>query len=155
MRSGRSSGAARRTLADLSRAIADAVPRTAVENDARTHLQGSVQHLFDLRNRRLSDNAETLPPVLWAALLVGAIITVCFGFLFGVENFRIQLIMTGAVAALVAVMFTLLIELDFPFRRDTAISAARWFELRHYLDLTRLAGVPLTIAAPDGVHAAR
>jgi hypothetical protein len=133
MRSASASKAAASTLTSLSRAAAvtAAAPNVAVE--VRVRLAESVQHLFDLRSRRLADNAETLPPVLWAALLVGAGITVGFGFLFGVVNFRIQLIMTGAVAALIAIMFTLLVELDFPFRRDTAIPAERWTELRRDL----------------------
>jgi hypothetical protein len=149
-RSARASAAATATLAQLSRFVDGIATRTTGENEVRAHLQSSVQHVFDLRNRRLSDNTQTLPPVLWAALLVGACITVGFGFLFGVVNFRIQLIMTAAVAALIAVMFTLLIELDFPFRRDTAISAERWFELRHYLKLTRVGGRSVEFARGRG-----
>jgi hypothetical protein len=130
MRIAQASPAATATLAELKGEIAEFVPHSDIESDARTHLEDTVQHLFDLRDQRLADNIETLPPVLWAALLVGAGITIGFGYLFGVTNFRVQLIMTGAVSALIAVMFTLLIELDFPFRRDTAISPQRWIELR-------------------------
>ena len=135
MHGGRSSTAAL-TLAHLSQTVARVRPADLVQAQARQHLLESVQHLFDLRNKRLSDNSETMPPVLWAALILGAIITVGFGYLFGVVNFRIQLIMTGCVAALIGIMFALLVELDFPFRRDTAIDAARWVELQRYLDAT-------------------
>ncbi len=147
MRSAHSSSAADATLARLFSAISDVRARSVVEAQARDHLQGSIERLFDLRNRRLSDNVESLPPVLWAALFAGAAITVGFGYLFGVSNFRIQLIMTGAVAALIAIMFTLLIELDFPFRRDTALSPARWMHLRVDLRTTLGSVVP---AAPVG-----
>jgi high-affinity Fe2+/Pb2+ permease len=119
----------------LNDTIAGAHDATPAQNDTRMYLRETLARLRDLRNRRLSDNGETLPPVLWAALLAGAVITVGFGFLFGVKNFRIQLIMTGAVAALIAMMFTLLVELDFPFRRDTAISANRWINLQRFLGL--------------------
>jgi hypothetical protein len=137
MRSARASDAATVTLAALSRDAVATADRPDAGDALRVRVAAAVQHLFDLRNRRLADNAQTLPPVLWAALLVGACITVGFGYLFGVENFRIQLVMTGAVAALIAIMFTLLVELDFPFRRDTAISAQRWVELQRYLHIAR------------------
>jgi hypothetical protein len=141
MRSASASDAATSTLTALSRSTAVTAVGADLGVVARVHLAESVQHLFDLRNRRLADNAETLPPVLWAALLFGAGITVGFGFLFGVVNQRIQLIMTGAVAALIAIMFTLLVELDFPFRRDTAIPVQRWLELQRYL-VTRPTALP-------------
>jgi hypothetical protein len=142
MQAGHASRAATATLTQLLRTTDKIVPQGTVENDAREHLHAAAQRLFDLRDRRLSDNSESLPPVLWAALLLGAGITVGFGYLFGVENFRIQLIMTGAVAALIAIMFTLLIELDYPFRRDTAISSYRWTELRRVLAETQAATLP-------------
>jgi hypothetical protein len=139
MRAASSSAAATLTLGALARTVARLPAPTDPALAIRARLVEAVQRLFDLRNRRLADNAQTLPPVLWAALLLGACITVGFGFLFGVENFRIQLVMTGAVAALIAIMFTLLIELDFPFRRDTAISSQRWVELQNYLRITHAA----------------
>lgn len=137
MRTGGVSPAVTASLAELERNIRAVVPRGAAENDARTHVLNAAQRLFDLRNRRLSDNSETLPPVLWAALLLGAVITVAFGYLFGVKTFGNHLIMTGSVAALIAIMFTLLIELDFPFRRDTALSVFRWTELQRDLHVDR------------------
>lgn len=158
MRAGRSSAAASATLASMLRSIDGIIPRTMVGNDTREHLHQSAQHLFDLRDQRLADNAESLPPVLWAALFVGAGITVGFGFLFGVVNFRIQLIMTGSVAALIAVMFTLLVELDYPFQRDTAISPIRWTELQRYLRFTphaKLHQHELSAVSADGSDVSR
>ena len=136
MLTGGNSSAATLTLADLSRTIERVEPRSTIQVEGRSHLLESAQRLFDLRNRRLSDNLQTLPPVLWAALILGAMITIGFGFLFGVRNVRIQLLMTASIAALIAVMFALLVELDFPFQRDTAIGAGRWIELERYLDIT-------------------
>lgn len=135
MRDGRHSTVATATLASLEQTVAGVRPRDVEQEDARSHLLESVQRVFDLRNRRLADNSETLPPVLWAALILGAVITVAFGYLFGVAKFRIQLLMTASIAALIAIMFTVLVELDFPFRRDSAIDAGRWVELERYLDI--------------------
>jgi hypothetical protein len=135
---------ATQTLAQLSHTITAEQPRSATESETLTRLQESVQEMFDLRYRRLTANEDTMPAVLWAALLVGAAITVGFGYLFGVRNIRVQLIMTGAVAAMIALMFAVLIELDFPFRRDTAISVDRWVVLRKYIAAARAQTPPPT-----------
>jgi hypothetical protein len=49
-----------------------------------------------------------------------------FTYLFGVENFRLQLVMTTLLAALIAVMFSMIVALDYPFRGSTSISSAIW-----------------------------
>ena len=64
---------------------------------------------------------------------------------------RVQLIMTGAVAALIGLMFVLLVELDFPFRRDSAISPDRWLELERYIDITGDALAPGSAPSPQAV----
>ena len=50
-------------------------------------------------------NGEGIPAALWGGLILGAILTVGFTYLFGVENFRLQMIMTGLLGALIGLMF--------------------------------------------------
>lgn len=130
---GRDSSGAAQVLSDLQQTLVAVKPKDTRSAILQLRLMESLQRAKDDRSRRLSDNQQTLPQVLWVALLIGAVITVCFGYLFGVENFRVQLAMTASVALLIAVSFTLLIELDFPFRRDAAISADRWIFLQQAL----------------------
>ena len=135
MRTGGNSAKATAVLDTLMEDVRSVDPQDGVGTIARERLSEVTQHAFDLRNRRLSDNAESLPPVLWLSLVFGAVITVGFGYLFGVEKFRVQLLMTASVAALIALMFVLLVEFDYPFRRDSAISSERWVQLERYLDV--------------------
>jgi hypothetical protein len=133
MQAGGGSAGAAQVLSDLAEAIVP-VRGTDVQTALlRMRLAETLQQAADNRRRRLFDNQQTLPPVLWTTLIVGAIVTVSFGYLFGVERFRAHLAMTASVAALVAVSFALLIELDFPFRRDSAIPPTRWADLQHVL----------------------
>jgi hypothetical protein len=156
LRGNESPGAAQ-VLSDIQQTLVTSKPKDTRSAILLLRLMESLQRAKDDRARRLSDNQQTLPYVLWAALLVGAVITVCFGYLFGVENFRVQLAMTGSVAVLIAVSFTLLIELDFPFRRDAAISADRWIYLQHALGGSgTAASLPRSKPAADGgIHALR
>ncbi len=50
-------------------------------------------------------------------------------FLFGLRNFRVQLLMTAATAATIGVLFSFIVLLDYPFRSDVSVSPERWFEL--------------------------
>lgn len=143
---GDDSPAAAQVLSDIEQTLIAAQPKDTRSALVQLRLMESLQRAKDDRARRLSDNQQTLPYVLWVALLIGAVITVCFSYLFGVENFRAQLAMTASVALLIAVSFTLLIELDFPFRRDAAIGPDRWIFLQHSLSQG-------TAGAPDGPRA--
>jgi hypothetical protein len=148
MRFGGESGAASQVLSDLANAIEAPHPSAYRSALIQDQMVRALRTAADDRQRRLSDNQNTLPQVMWTALLAGAVVTVGFGFLFGVANFRVQLAMTASVAMLIALSFTLLIELDFPFRRDAAIGADRWQYLQHTLGRAGSgAQAALTIAA--------
>ncbi len=140
MHTGGQSAAASQVLADLSTSIEGPRPTAFRAALIQDQMVRALRTASDNRQRRLSDNQNTLPQVMWTALLAGAVVTVGFGFLFGVQNFRVQLAMTGSVALLIALSFTLLIELDFPFRRDAAIGVDRWQYLQHSLGRTGSTG---------------
>lgn len=150
MLTGGQSTAAGQVLADMAIAIEGERPKDLHGALLQERLIEAQRRAADDRQRRLSDNENTLPQVMWVTLLGGAVVTVAFGYLFGVENFRAQLAMTALVAVLIALSFTLLIELDFPFRRDAALTADRWVFLQHSLDSGRIG---TTLPLPLGVIA--
>jgi hypothetical protein len=95
------------------------------------HLLERVQVMADLRRRRINDNQSGIRPVVWVALLLGALIVIGFVYLFAVKSFAVQLAMTAGMAAMIALAFALIIELDFPFRGDVSISPERWITFEH------------------------
>jgi Protein of unknown function (DUF4239) len=103
-----------------------------INSDARNHLaveesvMGLVRELQDARRTRLNENDEGIPRSLWTGLILGAICTIAFTYLFGVENFRMQLVMTALLATLVALMLSMIVALDYPYRGATSISPAIW-----------------------------
>jgi hypothetical protein len=146
MRYGGKSNAASQVLVDLTTTVETPRPTTYRDALIQEQMLQALRVASDNRQRRLSDNENTLPQVMWTALIAGACVTVGFGFLFGVANFRVQLAMTASVALLIALSFTLLIELDFPFRRDAAIDESRWIYLQH--SLGRIGSAESAQAAP-------
>ena len=88
-----------------------------------------VQLFFDARRDRLSENETSLPGILWIMLIVGAVVTIGFTYFFGMESARLQIAMTAGLTIVIAMMFVLIIELDFPFRGDTRVQPEMWTDL--------------------------
>ena len=103
---------------------ADARNRIAVDES----VMALVREFQDARRERINQNDEGIPPALWATwrLILGGIFTISFTYLFGVENFRLQLVMTTLLATLVALMFSMIVALDYPYRGVTSISPSIW-----------------------------
>jgi hypothetical protein len=92
-----------------------------------------VQRMADLRRRRIYDNQSGIPSLLWFGLLVGVCTVIAFVYLFGMKDFRVQLLMTAATAIIMGVSFALILELDYPFRGGVSIGTERWIVLREII----------------------
>lgn len=74
--------------------------------------------LSDARTHRLICCRARLPSTLWALLLVGAVVTVGSMYFFGLERFWPHALMTAAMAASVAFVLYVILDLDNPFWGD-------------------------------------
>ncbi len=74
-----------------------------------------IQEFYALRARRLLQSRTSLPAVVWIVLIVGAIITVGFAYLFGVRSLSAQVVMTVALTTVIAGSLFLILDLDNPF----------------------------------------
>ena len=82
-------------------------------------------HILDLltTHQRQSQRAPgqsdgTVPSVLWLVLIAGAVITLGYPSFFGSSNITAQVLMTAALAALVALTAFVAVVLDYPFTGD-------------------------------------
>lgn len=73
------------------------------------------------RDARLSTGATGINPLMWLVLVLGAVVTVGFTFLFGFEELKLELAMTGALAFLIGLVLYLALALDFPFRGSISV----------------------------------
>lgn len=83
-----------------------------------------LSELTEKRRVRVHAGDSTLPPLMWVLLVGGGLVTVAFTYLFGVENFRSQALMTGALAGVIAFVVFLIAALDNPFGGDLSVSPA-------------------------------
>ena len=111
--------------ADLS-ALNDAVlalkPRDDKELALFQHALNLVTLIADSRNERLDSANGSVPGVLWFVLIVGGLITLGYPAFFAASNVGAQVLMTAALAALVALSLLLALAFDFPFTGTPHIS---------------------------------
>ena len=127
---GEPSDAVATDLDRLSRAIFDISPQTwqelALYQDAlrllavMTDNRNERLDSSDNRNERLDSSDGSMPGILWFVLIVGGLITLGYPAFFGSTNLVAQILMTAALAELVALAMLLGLAFDYPFNRGGA-----------------------------------
>ncbi|HVN68474.1 MAG TPA: hypothetical protein VMU38_02300 [Candidatus Binatia bacterium] len=79
--------------------------------------------LMDRRERLVAD-AHGINGIMWLVLLVGAIVTVAFTYLFGFERTIMQSFMVGGLSLLIGLVLFLIVALDYPYRGSIAVDPA-------------------------------
>ncbi|MEJ2863938.1 bestrophin-like domain [Actinomycetospora flava] len=77
--------------------------------------------LVSFRSQRLDFVGQGLPGVLWVALVLGAVVTIAFGMIFGLRSTALHLFMTGSLAATIGVLLFVAIAIDQPFLGDVSV----------------------------------
>ena len=62
-----------------------------------------------------------LPDMIWLVLFIGAALTVGFTFFFGLENLRVQMLMTGMLSLLIFLALFVALSIDHPFTGAAAV----------------------------------
>jgi hypothetical protein len=107
----------------LSRAIFDISPQTWQELALYQDALRLLAVMTDNRNERLDSSDGSMPGILWFVLIVGGLITLGYPAFFGSTNLVAQILMTAALAALVALAMLLGLAFDYPFTGEVHISA--------------------------------
>src|SRR5215472_7557133 len=81
-----------------------------------------LNNLAEYRRLRIFTGNDTVPYVVWLVLLVGAVFTVCFNYLFGMKNIRAQYLITATLTITMSQILFLIYVLDHPFTGATRIS---------------------------------
>jgi hypothetical protein len=73
-----------------------------------------MDEFYGLRSQRLLYLSDRVPPVVWAVLIGGAVITISFTYLFGVRNVKSQAMITLALTVTITGILFLIYTLDAP-----------------------------------------
>jgi Protein of unknown function (DUF4239) len=113
----RGSGAANvtRTLNSVYAAVLKFHPNDPAGSALLSEILRELDAVTAARRGRLVMAAGLIPGLMWFVLFSGAFITIGFTFFFGAENLRAQMVMTGALAALIFAELVIIIAIDHPF----------------------------------------
>jgi len=109
-------------LGHLSTLLARFDPATMGQNATKAEMLRVVNELIKARRTRILAAQAHLPNVVWGILLLGGAVAVFYTYFFGAHCFGIHLAITGLIATSIALVFVLLIALDYPFRGDVSVS---------------------------------
>lgn len=96
-------------------------PTTAQQQVLYDHAVSHVEDLATQRRARLTEVEDSVPPILWGALILGAVLTVGFTYLFGLSNTLAHTLMVLSLTALVVGSLILIKEMNYPFNGVTRI----------------------------------
>lgn len=98
---------------------------TMVNDKQRIIFEESLKKLNDVtdyRRLRILSSQNHIPAIIWAVIIIGALTSVGFSLFFGTRSFKVQAVMTAVFAMTNALIFLLILSLDYPFTGDIKIS---------------------------------
>jgi len=116
-----SSPAATQLVYDIRASVLSYQPATLQQQVLYDHAVTDVESLASARRERLNMVQDAVPPILWVALITGAVLTIGFTFLFGLSNSVAHGLMVLALGALVVASLILIKEMDYPFGGVTKV----------------------------------
>ena len=121
LRAGKTDPHVNETFTALIRSVWQINAANQGEQRALSQLQVDVRELAKHRAERFLANMQSIPRVVWQTLILGALVTIGFTFLFGTEKLIPQLIMNACCGAIIAMVLVVIIELDNPFLGEVSI----------------------------------
>jgi Protein of unknown function (DUF4239) len=73
------------------------------------------------REERLTVDSGGINRIMWVVLIVGAVVTVAFTYLFGFDKTLMQELMIGGLSFLIGLVLFLIVALDYPYRGSIAV----------------------------------
>jgi len=118
-------------LSQMAQVLSSAPTTTPAQQEFVGAETEQLNQLVSLRSQRLDFVDSGIPGILWIALIVGAVVTVGFALLFGVERAGLQLLMVGSLAALVGVLLFVAVGFNYPFSGDVSVQPDSFERVLH------------------------
>ena len=127
-------------LGELSTQLAAFEPATAGQGATKGEMLHVMDDLVTARRNRIEAAGEHVPDVIWQILLLAGAIAVGYTYLFGAHSFKIHLAITGLISSTIALVFVLIIALDYPFRGEVSVGDDAFVSARETHTHNRPAG---------------
>jgi hypothetical protein len=74
-----------------------------------------LNNFYNARNQRVQAAKDGIPAFMWSVMIIGAVITIGFSFLFGTENLWAHSLMVASLAGVITLVLLLIVALDHPY----------------------------------------
>jgi hypothetical protein len=113
---------------DIREAVQGYEPHTKAGQVLYQEAMDRVHDFADARRMRLEEAEEGIPTILWIVLIVGAVVSVAFTYLFGMENTWAHTLMVAMLAMVIALVLFTVGVMEYPFSGGARIGPGA-FEL--------------------------
>jgi hypothetical protein len=111
---------------------------TASEQTSLDHVLSELYEMTNHRRLRQLEAIASLPGILWAVLIIGAVVTIVSACLFGSVEFKLHLIQVVMLAMLLSLVLVAIADINRPFQGSVHVSPAGFERARQALaDLAR------------------
>lgn len=100
---------------DLRLEILAMNPTTPAEVARYQTALDAAGQMGDARRQRIDESTTGIPPLLWAALILGGAVTIGFAFLFGIKSTAAHAVIMFFLTLLVAALLLVVFEFNEPF----------------------------------------
>jgi hypothetical protein len=106
---------------ELGRTLRVVEPQTSRDQVIYDKTLTLYQGLQDNRRLRLYQSRDGLHPLVWTIIIAGAIVTVTFTYLFGLDNTGAHALMIAALAGTIAAILFMIQATDYPYSGDVRV----------------------------------
>lgn len=114
--------------------IAIIKPKTTQEQALYSKMLRNLESIVDLRRSRLGKMDSSVPDILWAVIIIGAMVTIFLATLIRAEKFWMNALAISMIVILIANTIFLAIELDYPFLGEVSAKPANYLEILESMD---------------------
>jgi hypothetical protein len=122
-RHGKVPGAGVALMNDFQTTLISFEPATDGQKILHAEALRAYNNMIQARRMRLDAVGTGLPGVMWAVIIVGAVIGLVATFFFKVEDARLHGVLVTLLAAFIGLVIFMILALDQPFRGDLGISS--------------------------------
>lgn len=112
-------------------------PSEVRDSVIRDHLLTNFTELTDLRRYRLLESQSSLPKILYALLIFGAILTIGFASVFAADDFWPHALKACVLAAIISFMLFTVWSLDHPFQGHLHVTSIPFEHTIELIEHTR------------------
>ena len=134
---GRVSPESQTIVEDLWTTITGSKTETPAEQATLTQTLQELSRMSEFRRQRELQVTASLPPILWAVLVVGATVTIVSACLFGTVDFRLHAIQVAMLALMISSVLVAIADINRPFQGAVHISTAAFERARSTMHARR------------------